>query len=398
MNRIKNILDKPVTGQQLYLGTFVFYLFFSFLRNTTFNPYIGSKPFNLASYICVLLLFLKIYVYDKYKLKEYLLITFFLVIAVCSWRLSSSNLILVMAAFILAARNVSFKKIIQYYFYVTLLLLISVMIFALLGIIKDLVFVVDGRATRYALGIVYPTDLASHVLYLILAHVYLNYRNLNWHYYLGYLIIAFLLKLITDARLSIICIILLIPIVIIAKYAENPQHKLARFIVSLYWIFTPILAFVSFAGTYFFDNSNQIYHRIDHMLSGRLSYGLMSMYRYHITWFGQKVEENGLGGSKGLSVFNHGNVGYFYIDSSYLRLVMIYGVIVAFIMVGVMMTISIRSIVKENYVITVILLVVTLSCFVEQHLLELSYNPFLLILLANSKVISEVYTSEKSKI
>ena len=105
-----------------------------------------------------------------------------------------------------------------------------------------------------------------------------------------------------------------------------------------------------------------------------------------------------MGGSKGLSVFNHGNVGYFYIDSSYLRLVMIYGVIVAFIMVGVMMTISIRSIVKENYVITVILLVVTLSCFVEQHLLELSYNPFLLILLANSKVISEVYTSEKSKI
>ena len=95
MNRIKNILDKPVTGQQLYLGTFVFYLFFSFLRNTTFNPYIGSKPFNLASYICVLLLVLKIYVYDKYKLKEYLLITFFLVIAVCSWRSSSSNLILV---------------------------------------------------------------------------------------------------------------------------------------------------------------------------------------------------------------------------------------------------------------------------------------------------------------
>ncbi|MBB1079792.1 polymerase [Limosilactobacillus sp. STM2_1] len=397
MLKIKEILRAPINGQQLYLGVLVFYLFFSFLRNTTFDPYLGSRPFNLASYICVAILIFKIYFLDSHELKEKILITFFLLIAICSWRLSTSNLIIVMATFIVAAKGVPFTRIIQYYFYTTLILLISVVAFSLLGVIKDLVFVVHGRATRYALGIVYPTDLASHVLYLLLAHVYLYYNKLNWRYYTGYVLVALLLKFITDARLSIICILLILPVVWIAKLAESPQDRVAHFIISLYWIFIPLLAFVSFAGTYFFDNTNHIYYKIDHLLSGRLSYGLMSMYRYHFTMLGQKVEENGLGGSKGLSVFHHGNVGYFYIDSSYLRLIMIYGLLVTIIILGLMITISVRSVMRRNYAITAILLIVTLSCFVEQHLLELSYNPFLLALLANPRIISEVNTNWKRK-
>ncbi len=392
------MLNAPVTGQQLYLGVLVFYLFFSFLRNTTFDPYLGSRPFNLASYACSALLILKIYLFDRYNLKDKLIITFFMLIAICSWRLSTSNLILVMAAFILAAKDVSFTNIIKCYFYTTLILLLSVMLFSVVGIIKDLVFVVHGRATRYALGIVYPTDLASHVLYLILANVYLKYQKLNWHYYLSYLVIAFLLKLITDARLSIICIILIIPTVLMAKAAEKSQCKIVRLIPSLYWAFIPFLAFTSFAGTYFFDNTNHIYYKIDHALSGRLSYGLMSMYRYRFTWLGQKVEETGLGGNKGLSVFHHGNIGYFYIDSSYLRLIMIYGIIVTLIIVGVMIALSIRGVMRRDYALTAVLFIVTISCFVEQHLLELSYNPFLLALLANPKTISEVYIVGKQKV
>lgn len=385
-NKVKEVLSKPINGNQIYLASLVFYLFFSFLRNTTFNPYLGSRVFNLASYVVVAALLFKVLVCDPHTKGQFWSLILML-FAIISWRFSTSNLILVMMAFIIAAKDVPFRQIIKYYFYVTLILLLSVICFSLLGVIKDLVFVVQGRAVRYSLGIVYPTDLAAHVLYLILAHAYLNYRKLNWKYYCSYLVIAAVLKFVTDARLSILCIIVTVPVLMIAKLSENPKHKISHFVLCCYWALIPLLAFISFAGTYFFDNTNHIYYEIDHLLSGRLSYGLMAMYRYHpITTFGQKVVENGLGGSKGLSVFHNANVGYFYIDSSYLRLIIIYGAIVALIILSIMVAISLKGVFNHNYAITAIILVVTLSCFVEQHLLELSYNPFLLALLASFNV------------
>lgn len=382
-NKFKTVLSEPINGKQIYLISLMFYLFFSFLRNTTFNPYLGSRVFNLASYLVVVALLFKIYICDSHTVKQTLLITFLLVVAVVSWRFSTSNLILVMMSFIVAAQGVSFRQIVRYYFYATLILLLSVICFSILGIIRDLVFVVPGRAVRYSLGVVYPTDLAAHVLYLILAHAYLNYRSLNWRYYCSYIVVAFILKLVTDARLSIICVVLTVPILMIARAAEKSQHRGAYFMLCNYWSVIPILAFISFASTYFFDNTNHLYYKIDHALSGRLSYGSMAIHQYPVTLFGQKVVENGLGGSKGLSIFHNANVGYFYIDSSYLRLVMIYGILATIVIIAIMISVSLKGIFAHDYALTAIILVVTLSCLVEQHLLELSYNPFLLALLAN---------------
>lgn len=397
-NKFKKLLSQPISGEQIYLASLVFYLFFSFLRNTTFNPYLGSRVFNLASYIVVVALIFKIILYDNPTRRSLLTIVLILV-AVISWRFSTSNLILVMLSFIIAARDVSFRQIIKCYFYVTLILLLSVVCFSLLGIIKDLVFVVQGRAVRYSLGIVYPTDLAAHILYLILAHAYLNYRSLNWKYYCSYVVIAFALKLITDARLSVLCILLTVPVLIITQVAGNSQHRIVHFLLCSYWTLIPILAFISFAGTYFFDNTNGLYYKVDHALSGRLSYGSMAIQRYPITLFGQKVIENGLGGSKGLAVFHNANIGYFYIDSSYLRLVMIYGIIATIVIISIMVATSLKGVFKQDYALTAIILVVTLSCFVEQHLLELSYNPFLLAVLANlSMSKSEDFKVERKEI
>lgn len=382
VTKLKRVYENKITGQQLYLATFALYLCIAFLRNTTFNPYIGSKIFNLISYLAVLLLGLKILLYDNYTVRQLLLIGGVFIIAAISWRLSTSNLILVMIMFILAAKNVSFREIIRWYFIINLILLISVVIFSSVGIIRDLVFVVKGRASRYALGITYPTDLAAHVLYLVLANIYLNYQQLGWRHYTFYLLLALVLKLVTDARLSVICLVLTVPIVMIAKRASDHPGGMCQLLVSFYWMITPLLAIITFIGTYFFDNQNKIFYKIDHILSGRLSYGRMALDSYPITWFGQHVIEHGYGGNAGLKLSQNGSMNYFYIDSSYMRLIMISGLIMFILVLGIMMTISVRATICKEYALVAIILVVTLSCTVEQHLLEVSYNPFLLALLA----------------
>ena len=68
-----------------------------------------------------------------------------------------------------------------------------------------------------------------------------------------------------------------------------------------------------------------------------------------------------------------------------MRLLMIYGLLMLLIVIGIIMTISIKATLNKNFVLPTVMLIVVISCMVEQHLLELSYNPFLLALLTGCK-------------
>ena len=49
----------------------------------------------------------------------------------------------------------------------------------------------------------------------------------------------------------------------------------------------------------------------------------------------------------------------------------------------VMTVISLHSIRVQNYLLAAIMLMVAVSCVIEQHLLDISFNPFLIALLAD---------------
>lgn len=378
--KTKQIFNYQISGSQIYLATLAVYLVFAFLQNTTFEDYIGGHFYNIISYLAFGVLILKIVFYDHYHLIANLFIISGFLFSIIVWRNSGANLILVMIAFILAAKNVSFDDIVKTYFNVNFWLLVVVIACSLLGVINNLSFVAQGRGTRYALGVIYPTDFAARILYLMLADAYLNFRNLNTTRYLVYVLIALACKQVTDARLNFYCMLLLIIVSAIAQVAEQnyqlQQHDWTNSIVYTYWTFTPILSAIAIFGTYFYDPTNNIYSKIDGMLSGRLTFGSMALQRYSVNLFGTKIKEHGYGNN--MKLFHQGINSYFFIDSSYMRLLIIFGLVALVIFIGISMFISIKNTLYGYYALPAILLIVAFSSVVEQHFMELTYNPFLL--------------------
>lgn len=378
--KTKQIFNYQISGSQIYLATLAVYLVFAFLQNTTFEDYIGGHFYNIISYLAFGVLILKIVFYDHYHLIANLFIISGFLFSIIVWRNSGANLILVMIAFILAAKNVSFDDIVKTYFNVNFWLLVVVIACSLLGVINNLSFVAQGRGTRYALGVIYPTDFAARILYLMLANAYLNFRNLNTTRYLVYILIALACKQVTDARLNFYCMLLLIIVSAIAQVAEQnyqlQQHDWTNSIVYTYWTFTPILSAIAIFGTYFYDPTNNIYSKIDGMLSGRLTFGSMALQRYSVNLFGTKIKEHGYGNN--MKLFHQGINSYFFIDSSYMRLLIIFGLVALVVFIGISMFISIKNTLYGYYALPTILLIVAFSSVVEQHFMELTYNPFLL--------------------
>lgn len=394
ITEIKKFFSYKISGQEIFLLAFVLYFFLSFISTSTFMQYLPSKIINLSSYISVGLIIIKIYLLDNFEWKQLTLVTLGLIVAAVSWQQSKSTLILLMMVFILGAKDVNFDSIMKIYLGMGILLLGFITIFSILDIIPNLMYTTDIRDTRFALGILYPTDYAAHVLFLILAHSYVFFKRINWKTYLSYFLIALILYKVTDARLDVYSILLVIPMLIIAKIADK-KDGIARRLMSLYWISVPILSFIALYATRFFDINNSIFQKVDGLLSGRLTFGYLAFNKYGISLFGNKVVEHGLGQAKGMNSFKDNLYNYLFIDSSYVRLFIIYGVIIAVIVLGIMIFVSIKSWINKQYVLTGILLIVAISCLIEQHILEIAFNPFLLAMMANIKYSGDKTDAKK---
>ena len=371
--------NKTISGEQLFFAAFALSLIASFVFNTTFMDYLNVNYVNLVNYLAFALLIVKIYIFDNFKWYEYIGITVILGLAFLSWRRTQLSNVMIIFSFIFAARGISFNKIVRQYFNINLMLMLLTMLYSLAGIIKSLAFF-RGTTFRYSLGTDYPTDFSAHIFYLCLAYCYLNYKKMGWLQWLGILVIDYLTYLVTDTRVDALLMILMV--LVMLSISRKLNTKLKKFIASSYWYLSIVLPYSYVLITYYFTFSNPVMVKLDQALSGRLALGKEGFDKYGITLLGKRVIERGWGGSDGLHMMKNNPGKYFFIDSSFVRLLVINGLILGIIALLILVGISLRETVKHEYLLPAILFLVVSSSLIDQHMLEITYNPFMLALLS----------------
>lgn len=398
INFLVKFWDRPINGCQVYFTAFLFYFLPMFLIETTFSPV--NRWLRLFAYISLPLLFFKIYVLDHWKKKELFAITLLLVIELIVWRMTHYPDLLLIGPFIIGAKGVNFRDIISWYFYLTLILVMTMMILSLTRIIPNLVYYSASRPTRYALGMLYPSVIAAHYFYLALAYCYLRFGKLNVIDYLLIISGDVICILLTNTKLDFLATLLIIPVMIIAQRAYFGK-KWSSIIAAFWWMAIPISASIMIFLSYFYNPSNHLLRKIDSLLSGRLGLGRLAFKKYDLNLLGRTIIEHSFAGIKGQRLNNSGGglpQNYFYIDSSYMRMLLLWGLL-AFIIVIVCLTfIALRSTVRKTFILSAVILVASLSFMFEPHIIQIIYNPFLLALLSNSQFNSLEKENKKCKI
>lgn len=380
-----------IDGQIIYEIAFAFEFVVAFLITSTYTDYFSNHLLHTLMFAGLALVLLKIFLFDDLDLKWPAIDAIVLILLLITWRTSKEFSLFSMGIFVLGARNVDFKRIIKIYFYVGMLLLAFVVISAMGGLIRNLVYRRDmTNIVRQSFGIAYPTDFAAHVLYLILAYAYLKFGKIKWYDYAVFLAAAVFLVKFSDARLSAYAIILSIPVLWIGQRAQT-DHLLSRFIASFYWTVPILSAYLVIITSYFFTPSNKILTKVNNASSGRLFLGHKAISEYGFSMFGKQIIEHGWGGVNGLKMSQNAPANYFFVDSSFLRMTILYGIIMAIIILLAMTKISWESFQKGSFALASIIVIVSVSAMVEQRLLDLAYDPFLIALLAN------VYTQHKAE-
>ena len=370
----------------LYLLAFAVYIGFFFLGTTMFQiEWPNFFYTDLRTVIAALILVRAAYS-KQYKIWEVAVILgLYILFSMASSR-NGYEEYMYLLILIIGARGISFKKLIKVYTAVTAVLLIITIAAALSGYIENLTYYQEGRRTRYAFGINYPTDFSAILFYLILAWFYirgkkLKYIELGIAGFLGIFVYWF-----CDARMNTICIIGASLVFAVHKFFSKKAEKKQKEYrickpISMLLILSGILCSLVMTGlTMLYSPNNPIIAFIDNALSSRLRLGHKGIDIYGFTLWGQNIPMIGLGSTTKDVDF------YFFLDSSYIYNLLQFGLLIAVLLLAAWTMISGKAYIKKEWELLLILAIIAVQCMVEHHMVSVAFNPFWMALLGELSV------------
>ena len=378
-----NIVNKLDYAILILYGLFVFE---AFLRSTTFvinwNP---LYHFSLKL-ILIFLVFSKSLFKFVDNIPLYLILGFSSIGFLLAYLQGNHGILLELILFTIALIDIDYKKLITTFTIIISISLFIVFLASQTDIINNLIYTTANNSTRISFGIHYPTNFASYILYLCLAWGFIREKRTSYIEILIMFLLAIFVYYFCAARTSTACIILFSLLMLLHKrFQKQPLKKSKNFFANLGVFAVPLCALLSILLSYFYKPNHTLFTKIDSLLSNRLYYGNKALTEYDILLFGQNIKMEGNGGYSipWCNNYDYGKSGYNFIDSSYVSILMRYGLFV-FICVIILFTLTSYVAKKtKDYVTLAIVSIIAIHCIMEHHMLDFNYNPFMFLLVSS---------------
>lgn len=375
--RVKEILD------DVYLIAFAIMIGYCFLLTTTFEIAWSQYFYTNLRIVLLIIIIAKIAAEDNIRYTDILLGVITGLVFLVAWKHNGYEVLSNIILLIVGCRGISFQKIAKTYLVTCGLLLLITMAFALTGRIENFVLNQSGRRTRIAFGVVYPTDFSAHVFYLVFAYCYLRREKIKYIEIgviaaLGIFVYAF-----CDARLNTICILLTAGIMgynrirHVSAIKKGKHYSMNSVFSLLLCLSTTLASMTMIVLTLLYSQNRKWTLFLDHILNNRLRLGKKGIDVYGFSIFGQQIHLIGSGNRKTTPP------NYFFLDSSYLFVPLLYGILVLGILLLLFLIMSFRARKEKDWILLWLIALMSLQCIVEHHIMDISYNILLWGTLAN---------------
>lgn len=386
-NKVYEMIKQIDLLQIVYLCLFVAYVVRKYLESTALE---WSLPANYEQVIRMMMIaFVIIRVLEqiwlhKTNMKEIAVMIVIVAVSAVSAYFSNEIMIFDLALFIVGAKGVEFKKICFTYLCVAIIIQILALILVNQQYIPDYVYN-SGKGIRHSLGICYPTDLAAHVLFISLVYICFRNKKITFFEITAMFVVSLWVYNKTYARNDLICMLAMCVLAYIVKGLQLGRISLTKY--KKIWIvsFAVVLLFiVSMLIAVFYSENNQILLKLNQLLENRLSLSSIAYHNYGFSLFGKQIAEVGMGFGTAWTE------NYFFIDSSYARIVLKYGIVFAIMVSALYVAVFKKAVEYKRDFYVVALLITLLFAINEHHFYELSFNPIWLML------FSRVYKEKKA--
>ena len=365
-----------ITREKLYLTGYGIVLLVSLLTTTMFKIPYAPKLLILLG---LLLIISKMLWFDSYIYREVFWGSAVCLLGALIFFFTRELDFLLYVLVLLGAKGISFRKIIKMFVLMNCMTLFLAFIASRLDVIEDLVYV--DRAgyvfERNSFGMIYPTDFAAHICFLMLGILYLLGDKIKKIHLLCCFILMILVYVFCHTRLDCGCMLIaILGFSVCRGWLKTSGFRCSNGVMVVFFkkygmYIMPLFAFVIMGLAYIYTPDNFILKELNNILSQRLNLGHKGLLDYPVTLFGQHIKFLGNGGT--LAPFSQ---VYFFIDCSYQNILMRYGVLG--LLAVFLFNRSAWKKCTDNKYMLVVLVVVAINGVVAHHIWEIAYNPFFL--------------------
>ena len=375
----------------LYMFLFTILLSVSFLADTTFQipwkewiqedtGYFIINNFLFHPEMALIIVLICRYLFScSYYIKVYLITT---VICWCiyhAYQVGGKDVesIVIFCLLLFGAQDISFRKLMRWYTIVIEILFVMTVLASQTGFTENLIYEVQGRNTRISFGFIYPTVFAAHLFFLLLCLWYLTKERWNLILATLSLLVCGFVYIGCEARFTSMCFGFLTIILVLRKIEiwkankRNQFYKMNRYLACILAV-TPLLcSFVIHVLSICFQADIGWMARLNQLLSNRLRIAKKGIDVYGFHLWGSRISMIGYGGS------TERQDKYFYLDSIYIQLSLVAGLVVLGIVLIILFKAGYKAKAAQEWTLLWILAFAGLHGMIEDHLLNIAVCPFL---------------------
>ena len=390
--KLENVLENT------YLFLFGLLLAYLFSKLTSFtikwqiitetaeggDSFIGRIFLVHPFYALLAVAVLRTLIQESYNWKKCLETAAVVLVGYGLWRFGSHKDFFLLWILILGAREIPFEKIVKVFLTVCGSILLAAMICAGTGVIEDYTYTRGDGALRHALGTGSPTNCGAFLFFQILCWWYLRKEKITYYEAAVVLGISVFVRQFINARTAAGCIAGVAVVMCIQRAlywragCQNRELSMNSILASFLILSHIFMAGLIIVSSAFYDGNIPWMLKLNALFSNRLSLGRKAMDLFEFTWFGQYIRNFSY--AEGLTAG-----GYFYIDSSYLQIALMYGVLWFAVVLFVFLVIGCRAKRQQDWTMVWILAFMAIHSVIEPRLIQLAYNPFILALLADTR-------------
>ena len=379
---MKSVVKIKSLPELLALVAIGIFLTVSLLNVTFYARYIPGTVYKLAIAFSIFLLFVKEMFKRKYDYRALIgLFATILIYFIVGEMTALGSEVPVSILFIYALRDVPFKKVAQTSLVVSTCLLFFIIVSAKVGIITNYIEVSESRVRSY-LGFRYALFPSMLLMDIVAIVFYLQQNKIQYWKWLLLSLSVYWVYDQTDSRLTFFSSCILLACSLLMKWFPELLSKLG-YVFKAFKLTFIVNAIISFWVSFTYLNSgysfiNDLLFKVNHMLGGRLYLANKSLNLYGFGLLGRPVEWYG----NGLTVEGVRNYQtyYLYVDNLYVQVLQRFGLLILGLMLSVLTLTLSKIIKKRQWVLALILILMSFHSMIDDLNLYLHYNIFWILI------------------
>ncbi|AST84056.1 hypothetical protein ABC620_07790 [Latilactobacillus sakei] len=355
----------------LFISAYSIWLVLAILvNNTLFSGYFTEGMVKYIRLLVIFMILIKELIGLRLKSSD-IWIMLLLFLFILSNLMTNTLMIGEVGLLIFSIRDIKFKKVIAMTLIIQVLIAVTTVIASKIGIIENRVFQ-DANRIRYGMGFSYATVLSIMYLYICAMYIYIRGDKMRLIESIFLLIGSVIIFDLTNTRNSFYLSVFLVVGSLLVKNKTFEDH-LFKLPLSLSY---SVLVVAACLLAIFYNPNNVIFRLLNNVFSGRLALGKIAINNYGIHILGQKITFYGASSSYNLLVKNE----YNFIDSSYVQMLLVQGILFTVIFVAFYTIIFKKIVLSRDKYLVIIIMCMELQCFSDPQMLQLWYNPFLFLI------------------